>query len=48
MKSTGNWNLKGSSTVGRLCLEGLFDIFVLQVYLLVDHFGLEGRGEVFR
>jgi len=33
--------------VGKLGLEGLFDILVLQLYSLVDHFGLEGRREVF-
>ena len=33
--------------MGRLELKGLFDIIVLQLYSLVDHFGLEGRGEVF-
>ena len=33
--------------MGRLGLKGLFDIIVLQLYSLVDHFGLEGHGEVF-
>ena len=36
-----------SSILGRLGLEGLFDILVLQLYSLVDHFGLEGYKEVF-
>ena len=48
MKSVGSWNLKGSSTLGRLSFEGLFDIIVLQLYLLVDRFGLESYEEVFR
>ena len=43
MKSVGTWNFEGSSIVGRLGLEGLLDFFVLQLYSLVDHFGLEGR-----
>ena len=47
MKSIGSQNSKGSSALGRLGLEGLFDILVLQLYSLVDHFSLEGRGEVF-
>ena len=34
--------------MGRLGFEGFFFyILVLQLYSLVDHFGLEGRGEVF-
>ena len=37
----------GSSTLGRLDLEGLFDILVLQLYSVVDHFGLKDCGEVF-
>ena len=34
------WELEsdGLSTLGRLGLEGLFDILVLQLYLLVNHF----------
>jgi len=48
VKSVGSWNLEGSIIVGKLGLEGPFDILVLQLYSLVDHFGLEGRGEVFR
>ena len=47
MKLVGSWNLEGSSILGRLGLEGLLDILVLQLYLLVDHFGLESRREVF-
>ena len=47
MKPVGSWNLKGSSNLDRLGLEGLFDIHVLQLYSLVDQFGLEGRGKVF-
>ena len=47
MKSVGSWNSKDSSTMGRLGLEGLFDILVLKLYSLVDHFGLDGHGEVF-
>ena len=47
VKYVGSWNLESSSTLGRLGLEGLFDILVLQIYLVVDHFGLEGRREVF-
>ena len=42
MKSIGSWNLEDSGTLGRLGLEGLFDILVLQIYSLVDHFGFEG------
>ena len=34
--------MEGSSTMSRLGLKGLFDIFVLQLYSLVDHFELEG------
>ena len=48
MKPVGSWNFEGSSTLGRLGLEGLFDILVFQLYSLVDQFGLEGHGEVFR
>ena len=47
VKSIGSWNLEGSSTLSRLGLEGLFDILVLQLYSLVDHFGLEGCEEIF-
>ena len=47
VKSVGSWNLEGSSTLCKLGFEGLFDILVLQLYLLVDHFGLEGHREVF-
>ena len=47
MKSVSSWNLEGSSTFGKLGLEGLFDIFALQLYSLVDRFGLEGHGEFF-
>ena len=47
MKSVGSWNLEGLSTLGRLGLEGLFDILVLLLYSLKDHFGLEVQGEVF-
>ena len=46
MKSAGCWNSKGSTIVGRLGLECPFDILVLQLYSLVDCFGLEGCGEV--
>ena len=48
MKSVGSWNSEGSSIGGRLGLESPFDILVIQLYSLMDHFGLEGRGEVFR
>ena len=48
MKSVGSWNSEGSSTLGRLGLKDLFNILVLQLYSLVDQFGLEGRREVFR
>ena len=47
MKLTGSWNLEGSSTLDRLGMKGLIDIIVLQLYSLVDRFGLEGRREVF-
>ena len=40
MKPIGNKNLEGSSTLGRLDLEGLFLINVLQLYSLVDQFWL--------
>ena len=33
--------------MGRLSLKGLFDILILQLYSLVNHFGLESRREVF-
>ena len=39
--------LGGFKYMGRLCLEGLFDILVLQIYSLVDHLGLEGYREDF-
>ena len=42
MKPVDSWNLEGSSTFGRLALEGLFDIRVLQFYSLVDRFWLGG------
>ena len=38
MKPVSNWNLEGLSTLGRLGLEGLLDIRVLQLYSLVDRF----------
>ena len=38
---------EGSSTLGRLNVEGLFDIIILQLYSLVNHFGLVGHGEFF-
>ena len=48
MKFVGSWNSEGSSTLGRLGLEGLFDVLILQIYSLVDHFGLEGLQFPFR
>ena len=42
MKPVGNTNLEGLSTLGRLGLEGLFYIHVLQLYSLVDRFQLRG------
>ena len=42
MKPVDSWNLKGSSTLGRLGLNGFFDIHVLQLYSLVDRFRLGG------
>ena len=42
MKPIGNKNLEGSSTLGRLDLEGLFLINVLQLYSLVDQFWFGG------
>ena len=42
MKPVGSRNLEGSSTLGRLGLEGLFVIHVLQFYSLVDQFRLGG------
>ena len=39
--------MEGSSTLGRLGFEGLFDVLVLQLYSLVDHFGLKDYKEVF-
>ena len=47
MKSVEIWNSEYSSTLGRLGLEDLYDILVLQIYSLVDRFGLEGHEEVF-
>ena len=42
MKLVSSWNLEGLSTLGKLCLEGLFDIHVLQLYSLLDQFQLGG------
>ena len=47
MKSVGTWNSEYSSTLGKLGFEDLFDILVLQIYSLVDRFGLEGHEKVF-
>ena len=48
MKSVGTWNFEGSSIVGRLGLEGVYDFLVLKLYSIVDRFfGLEGRKEFF-
>ena len=41
-EAVGSWNLEGSGTLGRLGLKGLFDIYVLQLYSLVDQFQLGG------
>ena len=34
--------------MGKLGLEAFFDILVLQLYSLVNHFGLESYKEVFK
>ena len=48
MKSIGSLNLEGSSTLGRLGLEGVYDFLVLKLYSIVDQFfGMEGRKEFF-
>ena len=47
MKFIGSWGLESSSTLGRLGLEGLFDIRLLQLIHWWIDFGLEGREEVF-
>ena len=47
MKLVSSWNLEGSSTLDKLGLKGLFDIRVLQLYLLVDHFDFKGLRKVF-
>ena len=48
MKSIRSWNLEDSNAMGRLGLESLFNILIHQLYLLADHFNLEGRIEIFR
>ena len=45
MKFIGSWGLESSSTLGRLGLEGLFDIRLLQLIHWWNNFNLEGRGE---
>ena len=48
MKSIGNLNLEGSSTLGRLGLKSVFDFLVLKLYSILDRFfGLEVRREFF-
>ena len=46
-KSVANSGLEDQSAVGRLGLKSLLFILVLQLILIMNHFGLSGRKEVF-